>query len=115
MYKPSFRTLAPLRRHFSTTPRSQLARLTLVGRLGADAEVTITPSGQQLVKYVVGTSYGPKDNRQTSWFRVACFPAPGTAQGELMTGLEKGYAIFFLSRLLEVRVLDGKSGWGQPE
>jgi single-stranded DNA-binding protein len=64
--------------------------MTLVGRLGAEPEVTTAPSGQTLVKYVIATSYGPKDKRQTSWFRVAAFPAQGTGQEEFLKGLEKG-------------------------
>lgn len=76
-------------RAFSTTPPSQLARLTLVGRLGTDPELSETGKGQ-VIKYVVGTSHGPKDNRQTSWFRVASFAQEGTPQRDLVMGLSKG-------------------------
>ena len=77
-------------RAFSTTRPSQLARLTLVGRLGADPELAETNNGKKIIKYVVGTSYGPKDNRQTSWFRVASFPPEGSAAGDYLMGLNKG-------------------------
>ena len=76
-------------RTFSTTRPSHLARMTLVGRLGADPELAETGKGQ-VIKYVVGTSYGPKDNRQTSWFRVASFAPEGTPQRDLVMGLRKG-------------------------
>ena len=62
--------------------------MTLVGRLGADPELSETGKGH-IVKYVVGTSYGPKENRQTSWFRVASF-APEGPQRDLVMGLSKG-------------------------
>ncbi|KAJ9612151.1 ssDNA-binding protein, mitochondrial [Cladophialophora chaetospira] len=79
-------------RTFATTRPSQLARLTLVGRLGADPELTDTGKGQ-IIKYVVGTSYGPKENRQTSWFRVASF-APEGAQRDYVMGLSKGTLVY---------------------
>jgi hypothetical protein len=75
-------------RAFSTTRPSQLARLTLVGRLGADPEVAETAKGP-VIKYVVGTSYGPKENRQTSWFRVASFAPEGPVR-DLTMGLKTG-------------------------
>lgn len=75
-------------RTFSTTRPASLARLTLVGRLGADPEITETGKGQ-VIRYVVGTGHGPRDNRQTSWFRVASF-APEGPQRDLVMGLSKG-------------------------
>ena len=65
--------------------------MTLVGRLGTDPEIQQTSGGGSFVKYNIGTSYGPKDNRQTSWFRVAAFPAEGSAQRDYVMGLGKGY------------------------
>ena len=79
------------KRTFTTTKPSQLARLTLVGRLGTDPELQQTSNGGSIVKYSVGTSYGPRDNRQTSWFRVAAFPAEGSAHKDYLMGLSKGY------------------------
>jgi len=79
-------------RTFSTTRPSSLARMTLVGRLGADPEITETGKGQ-VIRYVVGTSHGPRDNRQTSWFRVASF-APEGPQRDLVMGLSKGTLVY---------------------
>lgn len=67
--------------------------MTLVGRLGADPELAETGKGQ-VIKYVVGTSYGPRDNRQTSWFRVASFAQEGTPQRDLVMGLSKGTLVY---------------------
>lgn len=75
-------------RAFSSTRTSQLARMTLVGRLGTDPEISETSKGS-IIRYVVGTSSGPKDNRQTSWFRIASF-APEGAQRDYVMGLSKG-------------------------
>jgi len=75
-------------RAFSTSRASQLARLTLVGRLGADPELAETSKGLQLVRYSIGTSYGPKESRSTSWFRVTSF-AEGP-QRDFIMGLTKG-------------------------
>ncbi|RMD41399.1 hypothetical protein DV735_g3747, partial [Chaetothyriales sp. CBS 134920] len=83
-----------LSRAFSTTRPAQLARLTLVGRLGTDPELSESSKGTQVIKYVIGTSYGPKDNRQTSWFRVASF-APEGPQRDYVLGLQKGTLVYF--------------------
>jgi len=63
--------------------------MTIIGRLAAEPELTATSTGQEIVKYAVGTSHGPRDNRQTSWFRVASFVEPGPRRDHLL-GLGKG-------------------------
>ena len=76
-------------RAFSTTPAPQVARMTIIGRLAAEPEVQATATGNDVIRYAVGTSYGPKDNRQTSWFRIASFEQEGPRKDYLM-GLQKG-------------------------
>lgn len=76
MFNPaSFRSAvrAPLARSFSTTPRPQIARMTVVGRLGVTPEEVTISGDRTLVRYVVGTSYGKGEDKKTSWFRVASF------------------------------------------
>jgi len=63
--------------------------MTIVGRLADSPEVVATSTGQDVVRYALGTSHGPKDNRQTSWWRVACF-APEGGLRDLVMGLGKG-------------------------
>ena len=79
-------------RAFSSTPRPQVARMTVIGRLGAapeEVEVSAEKMGQKsLVRYVVGTSYGKGEYKKTSWFRVASFVEG--AQKEYLMGLQKG-------------------------
>ncbi|KAF2669168.1 single-strand binding protein family [Microthyrium microscopicum] len=85
MMRPMFR------RAFSTTPRPNLARMQVIGRLGAEPELVATSTGKELVRYVVASSYGPSDDRKTSWFRVASF-AEGGARDFLLS-LQKGTLI----------------------
>lgn len=75
-------------RSFSTTRPAQVARMTLVGRLGTDPELIETGKVPRIT-YSVGVGHGPKDNRQTSWFRVASFATEGTAR-DITMGLTKG-------------------------
>jgi hypothetical protein len=77
-----------LARAFSTTRPTQLARMTIVGRLGADPESHESANGRAYTRYVVGTDSGPRDNRTTSWFRVTSF-ADGPSRDYIL-GLKKG-------------------------
>jgi len=63
--------------------------MTIVGRLGAEPELVPTASGNDMVRYALGTSHGPRDNRQTSWWKVACFVPEGGLR-DLVMGLGKG-------------------------
>lgn len=74
---------------FSTTPARRVARMTIVGHLGDTPELQATSTGHEVLKYVVASSSGPRDNRQTSWFRVSSF-LPEGPQRELLRGLPKG-------------------------
>ncbi|GAD97394.1 ssDNA binding protein, putative [Paecilomyces variotii No. 5] len=80
-------------RSFSSSPARSVARLILTGRLGADPELQATSTGQDVVKYVVATSYGPRDNRQTSWFRVSSFQPEGPQRDHLLS-LPKGTLVY---------------------
>jgi hypothetical protein len=80
----------PLRRAFSTSPISPLARLSLIGRLAATPELIHTASGNEVVKYALGVSYGLSSDRKTSWFNVASFQKEGPSR-DYLTSLEKGY------------------------
>ncbi|MCJ1361413.1 ssDNA-binding protein, mitochondrial [Acarospora aff. strigata] len=67
--------------------------MTIVGRLAAEPELTATSTGREMVKYAVGTSYGPRDNQKTSWFRVASFDEAGPRR-DLLLGLGKGTLLY---------------------
>ncbi|KAI9784955.1 MAG: hypothetical protein M1839_001151 [Geoglossum umbratile] len=85
-------SLHVLRRAFSTTPRANLARMTVVGRLAADPEPTVTSAGHELVKYAVGTSDGTGENQKTSWYRFGAF-VEGPRKDYLL-GLKKGTLVY---------------------
>jgi single-stranded DNA-binding protein len=89
----ALRTAAPrTARAFSTTRPSQLARMTVVGRLGvAPEEVTIS-GDRTLVRYVIGSSYGKGEDKKTSWFRVASFVTGG--QKDFLLSVPKGSLLY---------------------
>ena len=76
---PSFAPLRPILAHplvarpFSSTTAAQLARVSLIGRLGAAPEGATTQSGKEIVRYPLGTSNGVGENRVTSWWNIAYF------------------------------------------
>lgn len=77
------------RAFFSTTARRDIAKMTIVGNLAATPELKATSTGRELVEYAVASNSGPRDNRVTSWFRVASFVSEGP-QRDYMTSLPKG-------------------------
>ncbi|KAM3457336.1 hypothetical protein MY1884_001098 [Beauveria asiatica] len=79
-------------RAFSTSSPRSVARITIVGNLADTPEVVTTNSGREIIKYAVASNSGPRENRQTSWFRVTSF-AEGPRKEYLMT-LPKGTSVF---------------------
>ncbi|KAJ5182575.1 hypothetical protein N7492_000191 [Penicillium capsulatum] len=80
-------------RGFSSTAQRSIARMIITGRLAAEPELHATSSGQEIVRYAVGTSHGKGDNRQTSWFRVTSF-VPEGGQRDYILGLQKGTLVY---------------------
>ena len=72
-------------RRFSVTPSSQLAKITLVGRMGIVPERQATSTGLELIRYVVASS---KPNQPTSWFKVTAFNV--NQQSNYLTQIPKG-------------------------
>lgn len=88
-------------RAFSTSSPRSLARMTLLGNLGDVPELHATSTGQEIIKYSIASSSGPKDNRHTSWFRVTRFLSAGDdKRRDFMLGIPKGYVIVFLFSFL---------------
>lgn len=86
-------------RTFTTTPSRSLARISIIGRLGAAPEFQTTNNGTEFMRYVIGTSTGPRDaqgNRATSWFRVTNFrpQEEGSKGRDFLQNLDKGYVNF---------------------
>ncbi|KAL1984717.1 hypothetical protein VTN96DRAFT_8750 [Rasamsonia emersonii] len=90
------RAAAPARglsaaRSFSSSPSHSVARLIITGRLAFEPELQTTSTGREVVRYVVGSSSGPRDNRQTSWFRVSSFQPE---QRDRLLNLPKGTLVY---------------------
>ncbi|KAF2004401.1 ssDNA binding protein-like protein [Amniculicola lignicola CBS 123094] len=79
-------------RTFSSTPRAQLARMSLVGRLGVSPEEVTVSNDRTLVRYVIGTGHGKAEDRKTSWFRVASFVSG--PQKDYLMGIPKGSLVY---------------------
>jgi hypothetical protein len=78
-------------RSFSSTPARGVARITIVGNLADTPELHATSTGREIIKYAVASNSGPRENRQTSWFRVTSFENPGPRR-DFLQSLPKGYA-----------------------
>jgi single-stranded DNA-binding protein len=61
----------------------------VIGRLAAQPELVNTSTGRDMVRYSLASSYGPKDNQQTSWWRVVSFQ-PASPQRDYVLSLPKG-------------------------
>ncbi|CEJ89446.1 Putative Single-stranded DNA-binding protein [[Torrubiella] hemipterigena] len=79
-------------RAFSTSSPRSIARMSIIGNLADTPEVVTTGSGREIIKYAVASNSGPRDNRQTSWFRVTAF-LEGGRRDYLLT-LPKGATVF---------------------
>lgn len=84
------RTAASAARTFSSSASRSIARMFITGRLAAEPELMTTSTGHEVIKYAVGTNYGPRDNQKTSWFRVGAF-VPEGPQRDYILNLPKGY------------------------
>jgi len=69
--------------------------MTIVGRLADTPELQATSTGQEILKYAVGTNSGRGENQKTSWFRVTSF-LPEGPQRDFIASLDKGYVKSFL-------------------
>ncbi len=80
-------------RAFSTSSSRGLARISIIGHLADTPELQATSTGHEVLKYAVASNSGSKDNRHTSWFRVASFEPEGPRRDYLRT-LPKGAQVF---------------------
>ncbi|KAL3469257.1 hypothetical protein BJX99DRAFT_241730 [Aspergillus californicus] len=76
-------------RPFSASSSNSMARMNIVGALGAEPELKPTASGTDMIRYSVASSHGPTNNRQTSWFKITSFFTEGP-QRDYMLSLPKG-------------------------
>jgi hypothetical protein len=78
-------------RAFSTTTSRPVARITVVGNLAGPPELQATSTGNEIIRYAVASSSGPRDNRVTSWFNITSFEQEGPRRDYLQS-IPKGYA-----------------------
>jgi hypothetical protein len=78
-------------RAFSTSSPRSIARISIIGNLADTPELVSTSTGREIVRYAVASNSGPRDNRQTSWFRVTSFTEG--PQRDYLLGLPKGYVM----------------------
>lgn len=99
------RTLFAVHRTFSTASplQSSVAKIQLIGRLAAEAELAATSDGTDMIRYSLATNSGTKENRKTSWWKIASFAGEGKGR-DLLLSLGKGLVFF----LLVVFVLERK-------
>ncbi|KAI6092555.1 nucleic acid-binding protein [Hypoxylon rubiginosum] len=86
-------TAPRLSRAFSASARRDLAKITIVGNLAATPELRATSTGRDVIEYAVASNSGNKENRQTSWFKVAAFIEEGPRR-EFLTSLPKGATVY---------------------
>lgn len=89
----------PVHRTFSTASplQSSLAKISLIGRLAAEAELTPTSDGTDMIRYSLATNSGTKENRKASWWKIASFAGEGKGR-DLLLSLGKGLVLreFFI-------------------
>lgn len=101
-----------------------MAKISLIGRLAAEAELTPTSDGTDMIRYSLATNSGTKENRKTSWWKIASFAGEGRGR-DLLLSLGKGLVLresfmaiynFFSSKkrrmVGEVDSAGGRSGLG---
>ncbi|CCU81820.1 unnamed protein product [Blumeria hordei] len=81
-----------LRNFSSNITRQNIAKITLIGRLGDRPQLLKTGSGQELLKYSVAVS-GPGEDSKPSWYRVAAFMQDGRLK-DTLSALEKGTLVY---------------------
>ncbi|KAK6353534.1 ssDNA-binding protein, mitochondrial [Orbilia brochopaga] len=97
------RQVRPARLFSTSTPRGDLARVTLIGRVGTEPEMSQSSNGTQMMKYTLATSSGVGEARQTQWHRILAFGEPHPA------GLTKG-VMLYIEGDLKTSVYDGEDG-----
>jgi hypothetical protein len=90
LFRRSATASAGAARAFSTSSPRSIARISIIGNLADTPELHATSSGREILRYAVASNTGPRDNRQTSWFRVTSFADAGPRRDFLLS-LPKGY------------------------
>lgn len=86
--------------------------LTGIARLGRDAEVRFTPSGQQVANLALAFNYGRRGddgNRPTQWVDASLW---GDRAEKLAPYLTKGQTVYVMLEEPHIETYEGKNGTG---
>lgn len=86
--------------------------MTGIARLGKDAEVRFTPSGQQVANLALAFNYGRKGddgNRPTQWVDASLW---GDRAEKLAPYLTKGQTVYVMLEEPHIETYEGKNGTG---
>lgn len=78
-----------LARTFSSTSARPVAKITVIGTLGATPEIQATSTGREILKYSVASNTRSRGETKTSWWRVTCFNVEGNRR-DFFQSLPKG-------------------------
>ena len=89
--------------------RMKMIQATAVGRLGRNAELAMTKSGKEILKFSIATDSGYGDNKTTTWVNCAMF---GNRGAKLVDYLQKGTQVVAFGKLTqrEYTKNDGSNG-----
>ncbi|KAI5465619.1 hypothetical protein BGZ63DRAFT_109583 [Mariannaea sp. PMI_226] len=88
LFRRSAIASASAARSFSTSSPLSIARITIVGNLADTPELHSTSTGREILRYVVASNSGTRENRKTSWFKVTSFSEGGSR--DFLMSLPKG-------------------------
>jgi single-strand DNA-binding protein len=85
---------------------ANVARITLVGNVGSDAELRMTPNGTAVADFSVAVNQKRGANESTDWFRVSCW---GKQAEIAQQYVRKGGQVFVIGRF-QPRTYTAKDG-----
>lgn len=70
--------------------------ITIIGNVGQQPEMRMTPSGMQVLEFSVATTFGKDDKKQTTWHNVTVF---GKMAENVASSVQKGNRVIVIGRL----------------
>lgn len=70
--------------------------ITIIGNVGQQPEMRVTPNGTQVLEFTVATTFGKDDKKQTTWHNVTCF---GRLAENVASSVQKGNRVVVIGRL----------------
>lgn len=70
--------------------------ITIIGNVGKQPEMRMTPNGMQVLEFTVATTHGKDDKKQTTWHNVTAF---GRMAENVASSVQKGNRVVVIGRL----------------